>query len=134
MLNLRSLLLAIVTIAVLVGGYLLFQPASEPKASVASGPRVFALAVAARAAGTREVPLFRAEEGDTVKFEITSTTEGVLSIHGYEKETSLSVRAPVHLEFAAVHGGRFPMHVHASDGSHLEVGVLQVEPRASGAR
>lgn len=134
MLNLRSLLLAIVTIAVLAGGYLVFRPGPGPEVAVASGPKVFALAIADNAAGAREQPLFRAEEGDTLRFEITSATEGVLSIHGYPNEARLSVRAPVHLEFAATRAGRFPMHVHAHDGAHLDVGVLQVEPRAAGAR
>ena len=132
--NLRNLLLAIAAIVVLGGGYVLFQPAAGPKASAATGPKVFALSVGKRAGGPAELPVLRAEQGDTVALEITSTTEGVLSIHGYRQDTTLSTREMVRVEFAADRGGRFPMHVHASDGAHLDVGVLQVEPRAAAAR
>ncbi|MBB1631951.1 hypothetical protein [Cupriavidus sp. UME77] len=59
----------------------------------------------------------------------TSAQGGVLMIHGYTPTGIPVAQAqPATLVFAAVHAGRYALHLHGDDGSHREVAALEILP------
>lgn len=133
--NMRSILgLMVVAVVVLAGGYAAFRPTPDSTMARGSSLKVLELAVGEAGSGSSDLPVFQARAGDVVRLEISSAINGTLSVHDYEQNASLSAGETVHLEFPAVHSGRFGIHVHASDGAHLEAGVLEISPGASAGR
>ena len=73
--------------------------------------------------------VFAANQGDIVSLVVSSNRDAELHVHGYEKSVDLSPAGKVALTLVAKDAGSFPIHVHESNGSMLQVAVLQVQPR-----
>lgn len=128
MVKLRNILLVVTAAAVLIVGYTMLLPDPEPEASSRRSHKVFHLTMNDLNA-TASTPTFHAIQGDHVTLFVIALNDGVLSIHGYNKELRLSANQKASLEFVADHAGRYPVHVHGKDGSHTELATLNVDPR-----
>lgn len=68
--------------------------------------------------------------GQDVTFEVTSETDGILHIHGYDEQvpaTPLEPGTEHALEFTADVVGQFVIELHARDGeTSTEIGILTV--------
>jgi hypothetical protein len=63
----------------------------------------------------------------TIDFAIQE--DGVLHLHGYDEEapaTEVHVGDALQLELTAVRSGQFPIELHRTDGTEVEVGILTV--------
>jgi heme/copper-type cytochrome/quinol oxidase subunit 2 len=89
---------------------------------------VFRLVIADLKPGV-ETPALKAKEGDKITIVITSTRSGTLEVHGYNRRIAVTPGAEVKLTFKADYAGRFPIHLHAGDGKHIEVTALEIMPR-----
>ena len=72
---------------------------------------------------------YRMSEGEAAEFTIQLPYSGALAIHGYTKDMPITANAVMTFNLAGTRTGRFPMHVHTTDGRHVEIGVLEVMPR-----
>jgi hypothetical protein len=92
-------------------------------------------AVAARtirismAPGSNAAPgVWRLRKNEAVDFRISVPHDGMLAIHGYTNDVPVAANRELSLPLTLTHTGRFPMHVHGSDGQHLEIAVLEILP------
>jgi hypothetical protein len=84
-----------------------------------------------------ELPVLKAREGDHINLLVTSALPAELYIHGLEISTTLPADLETSLAFPAKYSGRYYVHLHnvicapphESDESHVEVAVIEVEPR-----
>jgi len=95
--------------------------------AVADGARMIRLAIAPDSLTPPGV--YRFHKGDVVDFRVTVPYDGALAVHGYTTGDVLiaanhELRLPLKLDYT----GRFPMHVHAHGGQHIEVAVLEILP------
>ncbi|MCK5860761.1 hypothetical protein [Abyssibacter sp.] len=119
-----QLLIALVAMALLAGLWWTMRPA-VPSANSAPQMQVFELALGD---GKHWVAKrFRVEQGDRVRFEVTSAVDDAMHVHGYEHHLPLPAGAPQTLEFTADRAGQHQLELH---GSTLEVGTLEVYPRS----
>jgi heme/copper-type cytochrome/quinol oxidase subunit 2 len=75
------------------------------------------------------IPVLKATQGDSVSIVVTSDRVGTLEIHGYRQEVSVTPGSETTLSFVATRAGRFPIDLHGSNGAHVEVTALEVQPR-----
>jgi hypothetical protein len=75
------------------------------------------------------IPVLKATQGDSMSIVVTSDRIGTLEIHGYRQEVSVSPGSETTLSFVATRAGRFPIDLHGSNGAHVEVTALEVQPR-----
>lgn len=120
------------------------KPPAEPPAAPTPAPAA-ASAPAAPAAPVPQAPAvtaveYRVEKGQRVAGpEVISLQQGAeltltvlsdrndeLHLHGYDLHQHLKAGEPATLVFKAEHAGRFELELH---GSHLALGVLEVQPR-----
>lgn len=81
--------------------------------------------------------VLKAREGDHVKLLVTSAVPAELYIHGPEIKITLLPDLETSVAFFAKDTGRYYVHLHnvlcavphQSDDSHVEVAVVEVEPR-----
>ena len=106
---------------------------SEGRAAPPASPAVpssDSLRIAIDKAKPGEVlPVLLARQGDALTILITTNRAGMLEIHGYGQSIGIAPGAEAKLAFRARHAGRFPIHLHARDGAHLELTALEVRPR-----
>lgn len=84
-----------------------------------------------------ERPVLRAREGDHLTLRVTSALPAELYIHGLEISTTLPPDLETSFAFTAKYSGRYYVHLHnvicaaldQSDESHVEVAVIEIEPR-----
>ena len=75
-----------------------------------------------------ETPIAR---GDVVEFRVTAPIEGAASVHGLSDLVLMKAGERATLRFRAIYSGRFPLHFHGVDGSHIGVWALNVLPNPS---
>lgn len=76
-----------------------------------------------------------AAQGDVVRVTVASPREGAVAVHGLLDVRPMAARQQVTVEFRAIYSGRFPVHFHGADGSHLQIAAIEVAPRsATGAQ
>ena len=81
--------------------------------------------------------VLRAHEGDQVELRVTSELAAHLYIHGLDVTATLVPNLEASLIFPAKNAGRYYLHLHdlicasppASDESHFELAVIEVEPK-----
>lgn len=95
--------------------------------SAASGHKAFEVRIPADP--NAGIPVYRLHNGDKVSFSAASAIDGKLAIHGITQDIPVRENQTMQFEVQAEHTGRFPMHVHGRDGSHLEVGVVEILPQ-----
>jgi hypothetical protein len=84
-----------------------------------------------------QAPVLRAREGDHVNLLLTAPMPADVYIHGLEISATLLPNLETSLAFSAGSPGRYYVHLHnvvcaaphQSDESHIEVAVVEVEPR-----
>jgi hypothetical protein len=69
--------------------------------------------------------------GEVVEFRITAPIEGAASVHGLSDLVLMKPGEPATLRFRAIYSGRFPLHFHGADGSHIGVWALNISPPPS---
>jgi len=69
--------------------------------------------------------------GDVVEFRIVAPIEGAASVHGLSDLVLMKAGERATLRFRAIYSGRFPLHFHGADGSHIGVWALNVSPKPS---
>ena len=69
--------------------------------------------------------------GDVVEFRIIAPIEGAASVHGLSDLVLMKAGERATLRFRAIYSGRFPLHFHGADGSHIGVWALNVSPKSS---
>ena len=117
-------IVALAAVVVLAGLWLALKPAPSPRGASA-GLQTFELALGD---GSTWAPQrFRVQQGDQVRFEVTSTVDDAMHVHGYEKHLPLPAGEPQLLEFTADRVGQHMLELH---GSELDVGTLEVYPRS----
>jgi hypothetical protein len=73
--------------------------------------------------------LLQARQGDTIRLVFLSDVDGTVEVHGYQRNVAVAAGVETTLLLEAQHAGRFPLHLHARDGAHIEVASLEVRPR-----
>ena len=102
-----------------------------PKAGTAvsvaiPSPKAFTVNIDPVKGGSLNV--YRLRKGERAMFAVTSSIDGKLAVHGYTADLPVKAHNELKFDLTAIHTGRFPMHIHGRDGSHLKVGVLEVLP------
>ena len=123
--NTKYVVLAIIVIAVFIGGwyYLAPQEASAP-VGASAGTKAFSLVVQDRKIVSGEAQL-AVQQGDTVSITITADESDELHLHGYDLSADFETGTPATLTFTASKSGRFPFEM---EGAKTELGELHVEP------
>lgn len=65
-------------------------------------------------------------KGDVVEFHVRSPVPGGLAVHGLTDLIRLDKNGFAVVRLKAIYEGRFPLHFHGLDGSHMEIYVLEV--------
>lgn len=76
-----------------------------------------------------EVPVYRMLKGEKATFSTVSAVDGKLAIHGITRDMAIRKDQTMQFDLQTDHAGRFPMHIHGQDGSHLEVAVIEISPQ-----
>jgi hypothetical protein len=63
---------------------------------------------------------------DVVQLDVSSPRPGGVAMHGILETHRLRVGGVVSVEVRVKYTGRFPLHFHGDDGSHIEVAVFEV--------
>lgn len=146
--GLRNSLLLALSAVVLAGGYLVAQKAGAPAPQEAPQNAAAPVGSAASAAATPQpapprslsfridvaqaqagATVYQLRQGDQAEFVVLSPRDGKLEVHGYTEGMALKARQETRFPLKATHTGRFAVHLHGKDGSHAEVGVLEVLPK-----
>jgi hypothetical protein len=98
------------------------QPATCPDPSITLAATV--------TADSMDPSALTACKGQEVTLEVTSETDGILHIHGYDEQVPATPLEPGEertLEFTADVAGQFVIELHARDGkTETEIGILTV--------
>lgn len=73
----------------------------------------------------RAVP---ARQGDVVRVAVASPREGGVAVHGLLDVRPVHAGQKISVEFRAIYSGRFPVHFHGDDGSHVPIAAVEVLP------
>jgi len=126
----RVLILIPLLLLILVGLFFLLRPASTPEsaptpesATDGSQENTFDLAIAQGSMTPSEITL---DEGDQVRFRITSDSPLEFHLHGYDLEAEVEPGEPGELAFEATITGRFEIE---NEETREELGTLLVQPR-----
>jgi hypothetical protein len=65
---------------------------------------------------------------DVVRVSVASPRDGAVTVHGLSDLHPISADGHVTFEFRAIYSGRFPVHFHGMDGSHIEIAAFEVMP------
>jgi hypothetical protein len=65
---------------------------------------------------------------DVVRVSVASPRDGAVTVHGLSDLQPISADGHVTFEFRAIYSGRFPVHFHGMDGSHIEIAAFEVMP------
>jgi hypothetical protein len=117
---LRLATLALISVLVLGGLFLVLRPDPPPAAPV---ERSFDLEIRDEAMSPGEVSV---REGDRVNMSFTADGPIEIHVHGYDLEREVEPGEAAELSFGANLTGRFPIENHETE---TELGVLVVEPR-----
>jgi hypothetical protein len=71
-----------------------------------------------------------AAQGDVVRVSVASPREGGVAVHGLFDVRPIAAGGHVTIEFRAIYSGRFPIHFHGADGSHIEIAAFEVRPQS----
>jgi hypothetical protein len=120
-------------VALLALGYLAARPPTDPATSAAAPARTgtqFEVRIGAAAeAESTPLPVLPVARGDIVSIAVSSAQAGQLMIHGYMQEmVPVAAGQTATLRLAALHAGRYPLHLHGDDQSHREVAILEIRP------
>ena len=69
-----------------------------------------------------------AAKGDVVRVAVTSPRDGGVAVHGLMDVRPIHAGESITVEFRAIYSGRFPIHFHGVDGSHVEIAAIEVLP------
>jgi hypothetical protein len=126
----RALILIPVLVLVLVGLFFVLRPDSPAPSSAVSEPnaegsreKTFDIAIEE---GVMIPDRLTVDEGDRVRFRITSDSSLELHLHGYDLGREIEPGEPVRLSFEATITGRFEIE---DEQKGEELGVLTVLPR-----
>ena len=126
----RALILVPLLLLILLGLFFLLRPASVPESAQTSESttdggqeKTFDLAVVQGGMTPSEITV---DEGDQVRFRITSDAPTEFHLHGYDLEAELEPGVPAELAFDATITGRFEIENEETRG---ELGTLLVQPR-----
>jgi hypothetical protein len=100
--------------------------AAGPAAAKPEAARTVRIAIAPDSAAPPAI--YRFHKNDSIDFRVTVPHDGMLAIHGYTNDVPVAANREIALPLKLQHSGRFPMHVHAHDGEHIEVAVLEILP------
>jgi len=117
----RALILVPLLLLILVGLFFLLRPASTPERSQ---EKTFDLAIAQGSMTPSEIT--PVDEGDQVRFRITSDSPMEFHLHGYDLEAQVEPGEPAELAFEATVTGRFEIE---NEQTREELGMLLVQPR-----
>ena len=116
---------------ILVGLFFLLRPASTPESVQIrkstpdrSQEKTFDLAIAQGSMTPSEIT--PVDEGDQVRFRITSDSPMEFHLHGYDLEAEVEPGEPAELAFEATVTGRFEIE---NEQTREELGMLLVQPR-----
>jgi len=117
---------------ILVGLFFLLRPASTPESAQTrkstpedgSQEKTFDLAIAQGSMIPSEIT--PVDEGDRVRFRITSDSPMEFHLHGYDLEAQVEPGEPAELAFVATITGRFEIE---NEQTREELGALLVQPR-----
>jgi hypothetical protein len=97
-----AVVVALLAVFVVVGGVIIF-------ANKSSGGRVVTIDVMVTGAKSMQPSDLSAHQNDTVTINITSDTDGVVHLHGYDIEFETKAGQVVSQTFKAVNTGDFPI-------------------------
>jgi len=69
-----------------------------------------------------------AHQGEVVRVSVRSPRDGAVTVHGLSELHPLAAGEHLTFEFRAIYSGRFPVHFHGMDGSHIEIAAFEVMP------
>ena len=118
----------VLAIALLCGLYIVLRSSLGAYDRSAHQRDVYTLSVSSGQPG-HTLPVFAANQGDTVSLIVSSDRNAELHVHGYEKSVAINPAGKVTLTFVARYAGNFPIHVHERNGTMLQLAVLEVQPR-----
>ncbi len=139
--ELRNVLMAGASAIVLSVGYVGARCYSTPDEAIASQDPSYRLAIAEETmrgeAIIAEIPVLRVREGDRVNLLLTAALPAEVYVHGLEISATLLPNLETSLAFSAATPGRYYVHLHnvvcadphQPSDSHVEVAVVEVEPR-----
>lgn len=74
-----------------------------------------------------------ARANDVVRVTVSSPHAGQIAVHGLLDPQRVDENGSVTIQFRAIYSGRFPIHFHGDDGSHIEIAAVDVLPSSSSA-
>ena len=74
------------------------------------------------------------KQGEVVEIVVTSQRPGAVVVHGLTDEKPVGADGQVIIRFRAIYSGRFPLHFHGDDGTHLDLMSLSVLPTGTDTR
>lgn len=133
--NLAAVVSVAISLVLLAGLYLVLRESSQERRSHAPVAHTFRIDISADAdtltarAAQSGVPVFKANQGDTVTLLATSTQPGSLHLHVYDRSVPLVPGSEVTLTFEATTAGAFPIHWHDPQNLMIHLAILEVQPR-----
>lgn len=124
------------TTLLLIGLYVgLHESFNEPPSSRLHS-HTYRLSISEHRPGV-QLPVFEAQQGDSITLAIGADRRGEVHVHGYEKNVVLSPGGEVSLTFTAQDSGLYPIHLHEPLGLHKpespilhrHLATLEVQPR-----
>ena len=76
--------------------------------------------------GIGVAPTYALGKGDVIQVEVSTARPGAVAVHGIMEAHRVRVGATASVKLRAKYTGRYPLHFHGDDGSHIAVAVLEV--------
>ena len=112
-------------IVVLVLGY---EYAKPVRTVHGRGTREFNV-TAARTRPGMQIPVLSVAQGDSVIINISSNEPGMVMVHGVDEMPEVEPGLPAQFHMTAKTSGRFSLHLHAADGTQIEIATIAVLPQ-----
>jgi hypothetical protein len=112
-------------IVVLILGY---EYAKPVRIVHGHGTREFNV-TAARTRPGMQIPVLSVAQGDSVIVNISSNEPGMIMVHGVDEMPEVEPGRPAQFHMTAKTSGRFSLHLHAADGTQIEIATIAVLPQ-----
>ncbi|MEZ2311733.1 hypothetical protein AB6809_34495 [Paraburkholderia sp. RCC_158] len=76
-----------------------------------------------------QIPVLSVAQGDSVIVNISSNEPGMVMVHGVDEMPEVEPGRPTQFHMTAKTSGRFSLHLHAADGTQIEIATIAVLPQ-----
>ncbi|MEZ2352178.1 hypothetical protein [Caballeronia sp. RCC_10] len=76
-----------------------------------------------------QIPVLSVAQGDSVIVNISSNEPGMVMVHGVDEMPEVEPGRPAQFHMTGEKSGRFSLHLHAADGTQIEIATIAVLPQ-----